>query len=114
MTQFHVLMGSFFVILTVRRRPPVYPDKQTSSELADIAAWAFWQKRILVMDDPLLTSLQTDNTFLRMLAYWRYSENGKASRFGCRPVHFVLASKERKPMACKSFQKNRLNSCFLA
>lgn len=60
----------------------------TPTDGADIAAVGLLAKGILLMHHPLLTSLQTDNTFLRMLAYWRYSENGKASRFGCRPVHF--------------------------
>ena len=60
----------------------------TPTDGADIAAVGLLAKTFLLMRDPLLTSLQTDNTFLRMLAYWRYSESGKASHFGCRPVHF--------------------------
>jgi hypothetical protein len=63
----------------------------TPTDGADIAAVGLWAKKFLGMKDPLLTSLKTDNTFLRMLAYWRYSEDGKASRFGCRPVHFYAA-----------------------
>ena len=58
----------------------------TPTDGADIAAVAQLIKRYLQMSDPLLTSLQKDNTFLRMLALWRYSENQKSNTFGCRPV----------------------------
>jgi len=60
----------------------------TPTDGADIAIVGLWAKDLFLMPDPLLKSLATDNTFLRMLAYWRYSEDSKARRFMCRPVSF--------------------------
>ena len=53
---------------------------------AQIANVGLIVKQMLHMRDPLLQSLENDNTFLRMLAHWRRSENIKATRFDCRPV----------------------------
>jgi hypothetical protein len=58
----------------------------TPTDGADIAAVAEFLKSYLGMNDPLLTSLKKDNTFLRMLALWRYSESQKANDFGCREI----------------------------
>ncbi len=60
----------------------------TPTDGAEIAAVGLYLKQLLLMPDPLLTSLKTDNTFLRMLAHWRYSENAKATAFDCRPIGF--------------------------
>jgi pimeloyl-ACP methyl ester carboxylesterase len=44
-------------------------------------------KRLLGMPaDPLLASLERDNTFLRMLALWHRSEDVKARKFRCRLI----------------------------
>lgn len=59
---------------------------------AQIAQVAGVAKRALGMEtDPLLSSMARDNTFLRMLNLWRRSENIKATRFDCRPVHLYVA-----------------------
>jgi hypothetical protein len=47
-------------------------------------------KRALGLNDPLLTALQRDNLFLRMLAMWRRAENTKAQNFQCRPVNLYV------------------------
>lgn len=57
------------------------------AQLADVGSLL---KSILGMNDPLLKSLERDNTFLRMLAFWRRSENIKATRFHCRPVDLYV------------------------
>src|SRR5262249_33696821 len=44
-------------------------------------------KRYLNQRDPLLTSLERDNLFLRMLAMWRRAEDQKSQRFHCRAVN---------------------------
>ncbi|WP_160300609.1 putative lipase [Bradyrhizobium japonicum] len=61
----------------------------TGAQIADVGSWL--KERLHMQRDPLLESLQRDNTFLRMLAHWRYSENLKATRFQCRRVHLYLA-----------------------
>jgi hypothetical protein len=48
-------------------------------------------KEKLGLTDPLLKSLEKDNTFVRMLAYWRRAEDEKAARFRCRPVNLYVA-----------------------
>jgi pimeloyl-ACP methyl ester carboxylesterase len=58
----------------------------TPTDGAEIASLGLYLKSWLGMRDPLLTSLVRDNTFLRMLAHWRYSEDIKATTFNCRPV----------------------------
>jgi len=60
----------------------------TGAQIADVAVWL---KAKLHMPDGLLSSLTRDNTFLRMLAHWRYSEHEKAKRFECRPVNIYMA-----------------------
>lgn len=57
---------------------------------AQIANVALVAKRWLGMDDPLLSSLQRDNTFLRMLTYWKRAEISKAEHFGCRRVNLYV------------------------
>lgn len=47
-------------------------------------------KLFLNQRDPLLTSLERDNLFLRMLAMWRRAEDQKSQRFHCRPVHLYV------------------------
>ncbi len=55
------------------------------SQIANVALIA--KQIILGWEDPLLRSLQHDNTFLRMMTGYRRAERNKASRFECRPVH---------------------------
>ena len=47
-------------------------------------------KRYLNQSDPLLTSLERDNLFLRMLAMWRRAEDQKSQRFHCREVNLYV------------------------
>jgi hypothetical protein len=47
-------------------------------------------KRYLNQRDPLLTSLERDNLFLRMLAMWRRAEVQKSQRFNCRRVNLYV------------------------
>lgn len=47
-------------------------------------------KQFLGQRDPLLTSLERDNLFLRMLAMWRRAEDQKSQRFHCRPVNLYV------------------------
>jgi len=66
----------------------------TPTDGSDYEALGRWIKTLFLMEvqqqDRLLESLRRDNTFLRMLAHWRYSENSKASRFECRPVKMFV------------------------
>ena len=55
-------------------------------------------KSLVGMQDPLLRSLEKDNTFLRMLQKWRRSEDIKATRLSCREVGLYIAI-EGKPMS---------------
>jgi hypothetical protein len=57
---------------------------------AQIANIGILLKNILQMRDPLLKSLERDNTFLRMISRWRESEDRKAQRFECRPVQLYV------------------------
>jgi hypothetical protein len=54
---------------------------------ASIANVGLLLKDLLGMRDPLLSSLQHDNTFLRMMKLWEVQESEKANKFGCRRVH---------------------------
>src|SRR5262245_8770783 len=54
-----------------------------AAQIANLALVAKW---ILGMNDPLLSALTSDNTFLRMLTYWKRAETSKAESFGCRRV----------------------------
>jgi hypothetical protein len=47
-------------------------------------------KQYLGQNDPLLTSLERDNLFLRMLAMWRRAEDVKSRRFECRSVNLYV------------------------
>ena len=53
---------------------------------ASIANVGLLLKRLLGTRDPLLSSLQRDNTFLRMMNLWARQEDAKATKFRCRPV----------------------------
>ena len=64
---------------------------------ASIANVGLLLKDILGMPDPLLSSLQKDNTFLRMMNLWARQEDLKATKFRCRPVH-LYAGIESKPL----------------
>lgn len=64
---------------------------------ASIANIGLLLKDVLQMPDPLLSSLQKDNTFLRMLNLWARQEDLKATKFRCRPVH-LYAGIESKPL----------------
>jgi|GEM_PF-2569537 len=61
----------------------------TGAQIADVAIWL--KERLGMRQDALLESLRRDNTFLRMLAHWRYSESRKASNFRCREVRLFMA-----------------------
>jgi hypothetical protein len=63
----------------------------TPANGAQIANVAALIKNMLGVQDPLLQSLERDNTFVRMLASWRNAENRKAARFRCRPVNLYVA-----------------------
>lgn len=67
----------------------------TGAQIANVGSWI--KRKLLMQDDKLLESLQRDNTFLRMLAHWRYSENLKAQAFRCRAVNLHMA-REGKAM----------------
>lgn len=54
------------------------------SQIANVGKYVRWI--MALPKDPLLESLQRDNTFLRMLQRWRLGEDEKAQRFGCRKV----------------------------
>jgi len=62
----------------------------TPANGAQIANVAIAIKSMLGMPDPLLRSLERDNTFVRMLASWRNAEDRKANRFNCRPVNLYV------------------------
>jgi hypothetical protein len=64
---------------------------------ASIANVGLLLKDILGMPDPLLSSLQKDNTFLRMMNLWARQEDVKATNFRCRPVN-LYAGIESKPL----------------
>lgn len=64
---------------------------------ASIANVGLLLKDLLRMRDPLLSSLQRDNTFLRMMNLWARQEDAKATKFRCRPVH-LYAGIETKPL----------------
>jgi hypothetical protein len=53
---------------------------------ASIANVGLLLKQLLGMQDPLLSSLQRDNTFLGMMNLWARQEDEKATKFKCRPV----------------------------
>jgi triacylglycerol esterase/lipase EstA (alpha/beta hydrolase family) len=63
---------------------------------AQIANVGLILKRQLGMRDPLLQSLERDNTFVRMLTHWRRSENVKAARFRCRRVALYAGIEGRR------------------
>ncbi|MBY3181026.1 hypothetical protein HFO24_04985 [Rhizobium laguerreae] len=62
----------------------------TPANGAQIANVAVAIKSMLGIEDPLLKSLERDNTFVRMLASWRNAEDRKATRFYCRPVDLYV------------------------
>ena len=62
----------------------------TPANGAQIANVAIAIKSALAIPDPLLRSLERDNTFVRMLASWRNAEDRKATRFHCRPVNLYV------------------------
>lgn len=62
----------------------------TPANGAQIANVAIAIKTILQTRDPLLQSLERDNTFLKMLTSWRNAEDRKATRFDCRPVNLYV------------------------
>ena len=62
----------------------------TPANGAQIANVAALIKNMLGMQDPLLQSLERDNTFVRMLATWRNAETDKAARLQCRPVNLYV------------------------
>ncbi|HYN53623.1 MAG TPA: hypothetical protein VES38_02825 [Methylotenera sp.] len=64
---------------------------------ASIANVGLLLKKLLGMQDPLLSSLQRDNTFLRMMNLWGRQEDTKSTKFRCRPVH-LYAGIETKPI----------------
>ena len=64
---------------------------------ASIANVGLLLKDIFGMPDPLLSSLQKDNTFLRMMNLWARQEDLKATKFRCRTVH-LYAGIESKPL----------------
>lgn len=63
---------------------------------ADIASLGSSLKRFLRINDDLLTSLETNNLYLRMLQHFRDAENEKSARFKCRPVHLHAAYEEAR------------------
>lgn len=67
----------------------------TPANGAEIANVGSIIKDFVGASDPLLKSLQKDNTFLRMLLRWREAENAKATNFNCRPVHIYPAAEGR-------------------
>jgi hypothetical protein len=64
---------------------------------AAIANVGLLLKDFLGMQDPLLSSLQRDNTFLRMMSLWGRQEDAKSTKFRCRQVS-LYAGIESKPM----------------
>lgn len=64
---------------------------------ASIANVGLLLKELLGMRDPLLSSMQRDNTFLRMMNLWARQEDAKATKFRCRPVH-LYAGIETQPL----------------
>ena len=66
----------------------------TPTDGSDYETLGRWIKTLFLEEvqerDRLLESLQRDNTFLRMLAHWRYSEESKGKRFKCRPVNMYV------------------------
>jgi hypothetical protein len=64
---------------------------------ASIANVGLLLKDLLGMPDPLLASLQRDNTFLRMMNLWARQEDQKATKFRCRAVR-LYAGIETKPL----------------
>lgn len=62
----------------------------TPANGAQIANVGVVVKTLLHTPDPLLRSLERDNTFLRMLTSWRNAESRKATRFQCRPVSLYV------------------------
>jgi hypothetical protein len=62
----------------------------TPAEGSYLANVGLIMKRFLHLNDPLLTSMERDNLFLRMLAMWRRAEDQKSQRFNCRPVHLYV------------------------
>jgi hypothetical protein len=58
---------------------------------AAIANVGLLLKSVLGMNDPLLSSLQRDNTFLRMMTLWARQADVKSTNFHCRPVHLYAA-----------------------
>jgi hypothetical protein len=62
----------------------------TPANGAQIANVGVAIKSMLGIQDPLLRSLERDNTFVRMLASWRNAEDRKATRFDCRPVDLYV------------------------
>lgn len=64
---------------------------------ASIANIGLFLKDLLGMPDPLLSSLQKENTFLGMMGMWAEQEDQKASLFKCRKVH-LYAGIESKPL----------------
>jgi hypothetical protein len=62
----------------------------TPANGAQIANMAIAIKSALGIQDPLLRSLERDNTFVRMLASWRNAEDSKAKRFDCRAVNLYV------------------------
>lgn len=61
---------------------------QIADEAADL-------KRLLHMNDELLSSLKKDNLYLQMLDQFRVEENKKAGRYECRPVDLHAAYEEK-------------------
>jgi hypothetical protein len=57
------------------------------AQIANLGLVAKW---LLGMDDPLLSSLERDNTFVRMLQYWKRAEISKGETFGCRPIKLYV------------------------
>lgn len=57
-----------------------------------VANFGGFVKQHILMRDKLLTSLEKDNTFLRMMTVWRKAEHRKEIRFDCRPVNLYAAA----------------------
>jgi Putative serine esterase (DUF676) len=64
---------------------------------APIANVGLLAHEVIGGNDRLLKALELDNTYLRMMNYWRRAEENKANYFGCRAVT-LDAAVEGEPM----------------
>lgn len=63
------------------------------AQIAEVAALA--KSAVGMPEDRLLESLKRDNTFLRMMRYWRLLENTKSANFGCPSLSLYVGVEAR-------------------